>query len=58
MCVLTYQEYLDRLRQQTKTWLYVLKSTLEIFSGELKGFANVPDEKVTRERDMMSFMKR
>lgn len=58
MCVLTYQEYLDRLRQQTKTWLDLLKATLEIFSGDLKGFANVADEKQQRERDMMSFMKR
>jgi hypothetical protein len=46
------------LRQQSKTWLYLLKSTLEIFSGELKGLANVPDEKNAREREMMSFMKR
>jgi hypothetical protein len=36
----------------------LLKSVLEIFSGELKGFANVPDEKLARERDMMAFMKR
>lgn len=55
---MTYQEYLDRLRQQTKTWLDLLKATLEIFSGDLKGFANVADEKQQRERDMMSFMKR
>jgi hypothetical protein len=35
----------------------VLKVALEIFNGDLKGYAKVPDEKEIRESILRSFMK-
>lgn len=35
----------------------VLKSALDIYNGEYKGFAKVPDEKEVREGLLGSFMK-
>jgi hypothetical protein len=35
----------------------VLKSALDIYNGEYKGFAKVPDEKEVRECLLGSFMK-
>jgi hypothetical protein len=37
--------------------LAVLKVSLEIFNGDLKGYSQVPDEKEVRERFLKSFMQ-
>jgi hypothetical protein len=38
-------------------WLAVLKVALEIYNGDLKGFAKVADEKELREVQMKSYLK-
>jgi hypothetical protein len=35
----------------------VLKVALELFNGDLKGYAKVPDEKEVRESMLRSYMK-
>lgn len=54
----TYTEYLDKLRHSDNhSWLTVLKAALEIYNGDLKGFAKVSDEKERREHELKGFMK-
>ena len=43
--------------QDNFDWLTVLKAALEIYNGELKGFAKVPDEKELRESFLNSYMR-
>jgi hypothetical protein len=38
-------------------WLTVLKVALEIYNGNLKGYALVPDEKEVREAILKHYMK-
>ncbi len=38
-------------------WLTVLKVALEIYTGDSKGFAKVPDEKEKREKMLKDWMK-
>tara|TARA_B110000305_G_C18980636_1_gene421480 strand:- start:188 stop:331 length:144 start_codon:yes stop_codon:yes gene_type:complete len=47
--VFTWREYIDHI-EATKDWLTVLKITLEIYNGNIKGYAKVPDEKDVREK--------
>ena len=46
--VFTWREYIDHI-QATKDWLTVLKIALEIYNGNIKGYAKVADEKDVRE---------
>lgn len=56
--VFTWKEYLDYLKfKENQDWLQVLKVALEIYTGELKGYTKVPDEKEMREGILLSFMK-
>jgi hypothetical protein len=51
--ILTYSEYLEKLKNQDHhSWLTVLKAGLEIYNGDLKGFAKVADEKERRESEL------
>ena len=46
----SWKEYIDHIKfQESYDWLTVLKVALEIYNGESKGFAKVPDEKEVRE---------
>ena len=54
----TWKEYLDHIKfTENYDWLTVLKVALEIYTGESKGFAKVPDEKETRELHLREYMK-
>ena len=54
----TWKEYLDHIKfTENNDWLNVLKVALEIYNGETKGFAKVPDEKEIREGILKGFMK-
>ena len=54
----TWKEYLDHIKfKENYDWLTVLKVALEIYNGESKGFAKVPDEKEIREGILKGFMK-
>jgi hypothetical protein len=54
----SWKEYLDHIKyKESLDWLTVLKVCLEIYSGESKGFAKVPDEKDRRERLLKDYMK-
>jgi hypothetical protein len=47
----SWQEYLNHIKfKENYDWLTVLKVGLEIYNGESKGFAKVPDEKEMREK--------
>ena len=55
--VFSWKEYLDYLKQrENQDWLTVLKVALEIYTGDLKGYAKVPDEKEIREGLLKSLM--
>jgi hypothetical protein len=43
--------------KESADWSTVLKIVLEIYNGELKGFARVPDEKEKRESLLLGYMK-
>ena len=54
----TWKEYLDHIKfKENCDWLTVLKVALEIYTGESKGYAKVPDEKEVREGMLKGFMK-
>jgi hypothetical protein len=54
----SWKEYLDHIKfKENYDWLTVLKVSLEIYNGDLKGYAKVPDEKEVRERILKPFMK-
>lgn len=54
----TWREYLDYLKvKESHDLLTPLKVALEIYNGELKGYAQVPDEKEIREGILKGFMK-
>lgn len=56
--VFQWREYLDYLKyKENADMSTVLKSALDIYNGEYKGFAKVPDEKEVREGLLASFMK-
>ena len=56
--VFTWREYLDHRKfKENADWSTVLKTALEIYNGEVKGFSRVPDEKEIREGLLGSFMK-
>ena len=49
-------DYLEKQRQCNVNWLTLLKISLEIYTGEMKGFANVSDFKDARESEMLPSM--
>lgn len=51
-----WKEYIEAMKEK-HDWLAVLKVALEIYNGDLKGFAKVADEKEIREQQMKTFMK-
>lgn len=56
--VFTWREYLDYVKfKENADWSAVLKTALEIYNGEIKGLARLPDEKEVREGLLGSFMK-
>jgi hypothetical protein len=54
----SWKEYLEHIKfKENYDWLTVLKVALEIYNGETKGYAKVPDEKEVREGILKSYMK-
>lgn len=51
-------DYLEKMRQQNLNWLTLLKISLEIYTGEMKGFSNVSDFKDAREAELMPSMQK
>ncbi|MFO0116295.1 MAG: hypothetical protein ACK521_01275 [bacterium] len=57
--LLSWREYIEKLKfSDNYDWLTVLKAALEIYNGELKGFAMLPDEKERREAYLKDYMKK
>lgn len=57
--LLSWREYLCKMKDYYNyDWLTVLKAALEIYNGELKGFALLPDEKDKREVYLKDYMKK
>ena len=56
--VFQWREFLDYIKyKENADMSTVLKSALDIYNGDYKGFAQVPDEKEVRECLLGSFMK-
>lgn len=53
----SWKEYIEHLKEERVDWLAILKVALEIYNGELRGYANVPDEKEVREAMLKIYMK-
>ena len=57
--LLSWNEFIDKLRfEDNKEWLTILKVALEIYRGEIRGLALLPDTKERREKVMVDYMKR
>jgi hypothetical protein len=57
--LLSWREYIEKLKfSDNYDWLTVLKAALEIYNGELRGFALLPDEKERREEYLKDYMKK
>jgi len=52
-----HSDYLEKLKVNNLNWLTLLKISLEIYTGEMKGFANVSDFKDAREAEMLPSMQ-
>ena len=53
----SWKEYIEHVKShQNKDFLSVLKVALEIFNGDLKGYAKIPDEKEVREEQLSPYM--
>lgn len=53
----THIEYLFKMKKMNLNWLTLLKISLEIYTGEMKGFSNVSDFKDARESEMLPSMQ-
>lgn len=54
----SWKEYIEHIKfKESSDNLTVLKVALEIYNGESKGFAKVPDEKEVREQQLKGYMK-
>lgn len=53
----SWKEYIEYLKSSGQDWLTVLKVALEIYNGDLKGYAKVPDEKEIREYVLKGYLK-
>ena len=57
--LLSWREYIDKLKfTDNHDWLTVLKVALEIYNGEIKGFALLPDAKERRQSFLKDYMKK
>lgn len=57
--LLSWREFIDKLKfADNHDWLTVLKVALEIFNGEIKGFALLPDAKERRQSFLKDYMKK
>jgi hypothetical protein len=54
----SHWDYLEKLKVNNLNWLTLLKISLEIYTGEMKGFANVSDFKDAREAEMLPSMQK
>lgn len=57
MLLLTVDEYLDKLMDSV-SWLTLLKAAIEVFHGEMRGFANLSDQKELRARQLQPTMRK
>ena len=55
--VFSWKEYLEHMIQENNNWLSILKLALEIYNGDLKGYALVADEKEVREQNLKNYME-
>jgi len=57
--LLSWREFIDKLKfTDNHDWLTVLKVALEIYNGEIKGFAMLPDAKQRRQEFLKDYMKK
>ena len=63
-CITIYENTVNKIRGIAKikkeeefNWLKVLKTATSIYNGELKGFAELSDEKEKRERELKGEMQ-
>ena len=55
----SWREYIDKLKfTDNQDWLSVLQVALEIYQGDLKGFAMLPDAKERRQEYLKDYMKK
>jgi hypothetical protein len=54
--IFSWKEYIEFVKEKYD-WLAVLKVALEIYNGDLKGLANVFDEKELREKQMQGYLR-
>ena len=56
--MLSWTEYIDKMRYQDNTeWITLLKVAVDIFRGEIKGLALLPDTKERRELALIVYMR-
>ena len=56
--LLSWREFIDKLKfTDNLDWLTVLKVSLEIFNGEIRGFAMLPDARERRHEFLKDYMK-
>ena len=57
--LLSWREFIDKLKfNDNQDWLTVLKVSLEIYHGEIKGFAMLPDARERRENFLKDYMRK
>lgn len=57
--LLSWREFIDKLKfTDNQDWLTVLKVSLEIYNGEIKGFAMLPDAHDRRQSFLKDYMKK
>jgi hypothetical protein len=56
--VFSWKEFLEVMRSaRNKDWLSILKMAMEMFNGDAKGFACLPDSKEQREEELQEYMR-
>ena len=53
--VFSWREYIEEIDKQVD-WMSVLKIAMEIYNGDLKGYAKLSDQKEIRERQLLPYM--
>lgn len=54
--VFSWREYIEEIEKDVD-WMSVLKIAMEIYNGDLKGYAKLSDQKEIRERQLLPYMK-
>jgi len=54
----SWKDLIERLVREGADWLTVLKAALEIYSGDMKGFALLPAAKEQRQTYLKEYMKK